>query len=221
MKLIFLTASRLFAAAGLGLLAGSANAAEWQSLRGNNHVTHLSGMPSAPAERSYPRTVPARSMSRVQPGYVPTPTGRRSEEQIRRAPERAVESNRVPERNRATESGRNWERHGEANPVRELERARDSESIIRERRHWDLDEEHSNGFHWWRFHPGMLVEVLPFGYIPIYAGGTTYYYYDGVYYEPTLSGYVVVAPPLGAIVPVLPPGTEAIVTGDTVYYYAA
>jgi len=86
----------------------------------------------------------------------------------------------------------------------------------------DFDEDRRHAFHWWRFHPGLIVDVLPFGYVPIYFGGTPYYYYEGVFYEPApSSGYIVVPPPVGVIVPTLPPGVEAIVAGGILCYYAA
>jgi hypothetical protein len=57
--------------------------------------------------------------------------------------------------------------------------------------------------------------------VQVSVGASGFYYYDGVYYQPTTSGnYAVVAPPVGAIVPQLPSGAEAIAAGPTTYYYA-
>ncbi len=134
---------------------------------------------------------------------------------MRRARERAAEANRAAGPSSRAESA--WR----ASQAGELERGRIHEQAIRERRHLDLDEDRRHAFHWSHFRPGVIVDVLPFGYFPIYVGGATYYYYAGVFYEPTLSGYVVVTPPLGVVVPVLPPGAEAVVAGGVVYYYAA
>jgi hypothetical protein len=49
--------------------------------------------------------------------------------------------------------------------------------------------------------------------------GQPYYYYQGVYYAPGSSGYVVVNPPAGVTLPALPPGAQAIAANGTVYYY--
>jgi len=90
-----------------------------------------------------------------------------------------------------------------------------------ERRHVDIEAERHYAFYWSGFSAGMAVNVLPPGYVQVSVGLTGYYYYDGVYYQPTTSGnYVVVAPPDGVIVPQLPSGTDAIVVGPTIYYYA-
>ena len=90
----------------------------------------------------------------------------------------------------------------------------------REHPRWDVHEESRHAFFWDRFHPGIVIGALPFGYNQIYVSGNPYYYYQGVYYENGPSGYVVVTPPLGALVPALPPGAEAVTAGPTVYYYA-
>jgi len=45
---------------------------------------------------------------------------------------------------------------------------------------------------------GAVVTVLPIGHRTVLIGGTTYYYYDNIYYTACPSGYVVVpAPSLG------------------------
>jgi len=67
----------------------------------------------------------------------------------------------------------------------------------------------------------MVVNVLPSQYSQISVGGTPYYYDQGVYYESGPAGYVVVAPPIGAIVAAVPPGAETIFVGGVPYYYAA
>jgi len=68
----------------------------------------------------------------------------------------------------------------------------------------------------------------PFGY---FLGGLTAdafyftwanqaYYYDwGVFYVPSGSGYVAVAPPLNAVVNYLPDGYTTVMVGDDTYYY--
>jgi hypothetical protein len=96
-----------------------------------------------------------------------------------------------------------------------------AERLVHERRHVDIETERHYAFHWARFRAGVEVSVLPSGYVQASVGLTGYYYYDGVFYQPTTTGtYVVVAPPAGAVVPRLPSGAEAIVVGPTTYYYA-
>lgn len=101
-----------------------------------------------------------------------------------------------------------------AEPVhREVER-------VQERRRLDIEPERHRAFFWWGFHPGMAIGVLPPGYVQISVGPAGFYYYDGVYYQPTTTGaYAVVAPPVGAIVPQLPDGAEPVVIGGSTYYY--
>jgi len=95
-----------------------------------------------------------------------------------------------------------------------------SEERVRERRRLDIEPERRNGFYWAGFHPGMLLHSLPFGYVQASVGTTGYYYYDGVYFQPTTEGsYAVVPPPVGATVPRLPDGAEQMLLGAA-YYYA-
>jgi hypothetical protein len=85
----------------------------------------------------------------------------------------------------------------------------------------DIEAERRHAFYWAGFHPGLAVGVLPPGYVQVSVGAAGYYYYDGVYFQPTPAGsYVIVAPPVGVIVPQLPDGAEAIAVGPTTYYYA-
>jgi hypothetical protein len=89
-----------------------------------------------------------------------------------------------------------------------------------ERRHVDTEADRHHALYWSGCYAGMAVAVLPPGYVQTSVGAVGYYYYDGVYYQPTTSGnYVVVAPPVGAIVPQLPSGAEAIAVGSATYYY--
>jgi|GEM_PF-4955000 len=48
---------------------------------------------------------------------------------------------------------------------------------------------------------GVVVPFLPFGAIELRAGPVFYYYYEGIYYEPAPTGYVVVAKPPVVMVP--------------------
>jgi hypothetical protein len=104
---------------------------------------------------------------------------------------------------------------------REGERERHFAEERRERwRHFDFDEDRRHGFFWSGITAGTFYGALPSGYVPIYVGGSPYYYYEGAYYQPEASGYVAVTPPVGAVVPELPPGAEAVPVGQVVYYYA-
>ena len=68
---------------------------------------------------------------------------------------------------------------------------------------------------------GMSVTTLPAGYVQTSANGVGFYYYNGVFYQPTTVGnYVVVAPPIDAVVPQLPDRTEAFLVGAATFYYA-
>jgi len=96
---------------------------------------------------------------------------------------------------------------------------RETERVV-ERRRMDIEAERRHAFFWSGFHPGMAVGVLPAGFVQVSVGPTGYYYYDGVFYQPTTTGaYAVVAPPVEVVVPQLPDGAEPIVVGPTTYYY--
>ena len=67
----------------------------------------------------------------------------------------------------------------------------------------------------------MTLGVLPSAYVQVAVGPTGYYYYNGVYFQPTPeANYAVVSPPVGVVVPQLPDGAATIVAGDKTYYYA-
>jgi hypothetical protein len=171
--------------------------ADWGSIHGNNRSQAI---PQRPAFQP-------RASQRVSP---PAPTGRVEQPQVEQHRETAaprVEVNRGEEH--VGEIGR--AREPERNGVREWESAR---------RRNDFDEDRRNSYQWSHFHRGMQVNVLPQGYFQLYAGGQPYYYYDGIYYQPQASGYVVAAPPIGAVVPAVPPGAETVLAGPNVYYYA-
>src|SRR5579859_6150539 len=119
-------------------------AAQWGSIRANNHSEHeFRGEFRGAARSAVP--VPRENENRVHEGERDRFGGR--------------ESVVVPERRVQTE--RRW---GEE-PW--------------ERRHLDIDEERRHGYFWAGISPGMYFCTLPSGYVPIYAGGTPYYYYDG------------------------------------------
>jgi len=93
---------------------------------------------------------------------------------------------------------------------------------VAEPRHWDVEPERRHAYWWGTYHPGLTIGALPSGYVQVSVGGTGYYYYDGVYFQPTPAGpYAVVMPPIGAIVPQLPEGAEMVNVAGATYYYAA
>ena len=58
---------------------------------------------------------------------------------------------------------------------------------------------HDRGWFWGSFGVGLaigaIVATLPPRYETVYVSGAPYYYYDGIYYRPAPSGYVVVQAP--------------------------
>ncbi len=47
------------------------------------------------------------------------------------------------------------------------------------------------------YHFGYKINRLPVNYRTVHHRGVTYYYYDGIYYRPSGSSYIVVRPPYG------------------------
>ena len=157
------------------------SAAQWGSLRANNHSFHA----EAGAARGHENRPVAGERREALHSFAPAPS---------------IAANRA----------------------RELDQGRHAEidREIHDRRHLDIAEDRWRGFHWYGFHPGMILPTLPEGYLSIAVGGSPYYYDQGVYYTAGPSGYVVAVPPVGAVVPALPPGAEPVVAGPLVYYYA-
>jgi len=86
----------------------------------------------------------------------------------------------------------------------------------------DVDVDHRHGVYWKHDHTivvGAVVKTVPTTRVVIVAGGTSYFYADGVYYVQGPSGFVVVASPVGAVITTLPSGSVAIVSGSTRYFY--
>src|SRR5579859_7062310 len=159
-----------------------ARAATWGSVRANNRSAgQFHAREQQPQARARVRTAPENS-NRGRSAEARPETERREGGQVARP------------------SG---VRHPEFVGPREETGRREGE-----RRRLDFDEDHRNLYYWWDVHPGYALNTLPPGYTSIYAAGNPYYYYDGVFYEPGASGYVVVTPPLGAVVGQLPPGAE-------------
>jgi hypothetical protein len=63
-----------------------------------------------------------------------------------------------------------------------------------------------------------VIASLPFGAVMVSIGGVHYHYYNGMYYRPRHSGYIMVTPPIGIIVPALPPGHVRVMIGSIPYY---
>lgn len=191
------------------LLAMAQAQAQWGSIRGNNRSAPQR---SAPASRA-PGRAPAAHAPSSRPAF------NRQEERGRspvvpegRRP--AIAEGRRPEPERRPEEERHFEGGGAVARGPEVEGG--YEPRIR-----DFDEERRHGYYWNNYSLGAVLGAVPAGYVPLYVGGNPYDYYQGVYYQPSSSGYIVVTPPLGAVVPQPPPGAEAIPVGPTVYYYAA
>jgi len=70
-----------------------------------------------------------------------------------------------------------------------------------------------------RYRPGKLVVNLPPRHTRVVVRGRPYYYWGGVFYYGRPRGYVVVAPPIGAIVPRLAVGFGTLWVGGLLYYY--
>ena len=66
--------------------------------------------------------------------------------------------------------------------------------------------------------PGKVVERLPSGYRDAWVGKNRYFHHDGVFYRRGTSGFIVVAPPIGALVLSLPLGAMALLIGGITYY---
>jgi len=83
------------------------------------------------------------------------------------------------------------------------------------------DHRDDHRFYRWHDHPqyGLHIGFLPAGYFTIWAGGTRYYYYDGLYYTSVGYGdYVLVNPPIGAYVSAIPPDFQPVNINGRIYY---
>jgi len=86
--------------------------------------------------------------------------------------------------------------------------------------HRDVDVDIHRPHYWNRFAYGRHSRVLPFGFLTLSVGGLPFYYYNGIYYQPSGGEYIEVYPPMGAAVPEPPDGSVQVVAGGQVYYYA-
>ncbi|WP_323845820.1 DUF6515 family protein [Microbulbifer magnicolonia] len=75
----------------------------------------------------------------------------------------------------------------------------------------------------WRpahYHYGYRWRHLPRSFVSISVGTLGFFYSDGIFYRPAAQGYVVAAPPVGAIVHSLPGTAVTVVLGGLDYYVA-
>ena len=154
------------------------------------------GAPSMGASERSPRQVESRPMMENRP-------------MENRAP-RTVESRDRNER-RVEERGRVEQR-----PVIG---ARTIESRDRDRpRGYILDQR----YHHDRYYPprGYFERELPYGYRTFHHHGERYFFYNGIWYQPSGVGFIVVMPPFGMVIPILPPYYTTIWVGGMPYYYA-
>jgi len=67
---------------------------------------------------------------------------------------------------------------------------------------------------------GDLVKELPHGAIAVHHAGLSYRFYEGVWFEPAGTAFIVVEPPIGLVVPTLPSFVTAVAYGGETYLYA-
>ena len=67
---------------------------------------------------------------------------------------------------------------------------------------------------------GYMVRTLPPRRHTIHYRNHNYFYFGGVWYQPSGPSFVVVQPPIGIFVPILPPYYTTIWLHDRPYYYA-
>lgn len=123
------------------------------------------------------------------------------------------------------ERGRDDDSHRRENRVRdnsrrgpEHERYRAMEREHVRDRNWVLDKRHNHN----HYYPkrGHVIRELPRSYRVFHHHHERYYFVDGIWYRPSVSGFVVVTPPVGMTVTLLPPFYTTIWVGGIPYYYA-
>jgi len=65
---------------------------------------------------------------------------------------------------------------------------------------------------------GHVIHRIPRDFRPIKVGRESFFYGDGFFYRYTPRGYILVAPPVGAIVPILPEEHTTVLVQKTPYY---
>ncbi|MHB8772615.1 MAG: DUF6515 family protein [Syntrophales bacterium] len=73
-----------------------------------------------------------------------------------------------------------------------------------------------------RYYPsrGYAIKALPRGNRVVFHGRDRFYFHGGVWYRPSGSRFIVVAPPIGLFLPILPPYYTTIWVAGIPYYYA-
>lgn len=82
----------------------------------------------------------------------------------------------------------------------------------------DYAYRHEPGPDFSRRERGRVVHRLPPGCRPIVARGASYFYRQGLFYQYTPAGYVIIEAPRGAVVSALPHGYRTIYIQRTPYY---
>lgn len=67
---------------------------------------------------------------------------------------------------------------------------------------------------------GVSIRVLPKQHHQVHFHNRDYFYWGGIWYEPSGLNFIVVTPPLGIVVPILPPSYDTVWWDDTPYYFA-
>lgn len=81
--------------------------------------------------------------------------------------------------------------------------------------------EHGHGWdsHYEHFRQPYFYRHLPPGFLALQIADELFYYAEGIYYQETPSGYVIVSAPRGAVITRLPERHKVIVYDNTDYYY--
>jgi hypothetical protein len=67
---------------------------------------------------------------------------------------------------------------------------------------------------------GTVVRTLPAGASVVNFGGQSYWFAEGVWFEPRSAAYVVIEPPIGVVVTALPAFATAVTGSGGLYFYA-
>ncbi|MBF0593586.1 MAG: hypothetical protein HQL22_01315 [Candidatus Omnitrophica bacterium] len=85
---------------------------------------------------------------------------------------------------------------------------------------WERD--HHGDRHYYHYHDrpsfGMRLSFIGDDVITVRSGRTSYYYYDGLYYNRAGSDYVLIPPPIGVVVTSIPPDFHPVVINGVTYF---
>ena len=65
---------------------------------------------------------------------------------------------------------------------------------------------------------GRYVRVMPDDFARIFVGGLEYFFWEGMFYRPAPTGYIVVPAPVGAVVTAIPPCPQPVIVEGVPYY---